>query len=412
MRWFPLLFGLVVLPLSPALAHGQFPLPLGTLLDGARANPVLVNTFGLLIPVPGQTAFSWVCEEVPGGSMSNAVVWTRTAAGTVLAGSRDGLWRFSSGLCNATQVEGIDLSARIRTLVSHTSLPVVLVGLADATVRISRDDGRTFAPLLEQAGGSAAGFLVEGTDSALEVTVLWRFIGDGTASFQRWSDAGGAGALVPINAPLATVWEVVARDPVRANQVYIRENADGPDRLLRADLTTGEVTQELLTATADELVLGISPSGRHVLMGGLTTDMQWSEDSGATFSPRATLNQLRSVTFVDEDTIYAAANNWQDRFALGVSDDGAQTWRGLGTFGDIRQVHACEDEGGARNVTAACAPYWPALKELFGIGVDAGVTQPPPDDPAPGPTPGGCPNGSLGMVLLVLPLRRVLRRHR
>ena len=78
----------------------------------------------------------------------------------------------------------------------------------------------------------------------------------------------------------------------------------------------------------------------------------------------------------------------------------------FGRFVEIQGVQDCDDEESTRHVGTHCAPYWPALKDLFGIGWDAGAPEPPPVENPPPKTQPGCPGFSLSMIVLLPFLRR------
>ena len=92
-----ILAGLLLAP-SGARAHGQFPVSAGTLLRGDGADPLLVTSFGILVPRDG--ALGWICEESVGGGAGLQVAWARMADGTLIAGSTGGVFRFTADLCD------------------------------------------------------------------------------------------------------------------------------------------------------------------------------------------------------------------------------------------------------------------------------------------------------------------------
>jgi hypothetical protein len=84
------------------------------------------------------------------------------------------------------------------------------------------------------------------------------------------------------------------------------------------------------------------------LIGGVTSDSQnvgaRSTDGGSTFIAWPGVPHLRALAERD-GLLYAAADNFADRFALGVSSD-ETTWRPLLSYNDVTRVKAC--------VAAAC----------------------------------------------------------
>ncbi|MEW5855378.1 MAG: hypothetical protein AB2A00_41775 [Myxococcota bacterium] len=411
--------------LAPNLrAHGQFPLPLGTLPRVDGSDPLAVATFGILIPAGDEPGYTWVCEEIAGGGASSPVEWARTSEGTLMATSIEGVFRFSPSLCGIQRPVGEVAFAQARSLATHPTRPLVAVGLTSGAVHLSDDDGRTFVPTLARDGYSPVSILLDDDAGMPRVVVLWRKLLDGSVELELFRN--NVPTLVPITEPGSTVWRLIAHDVAHPGEVYVRENGEAQDRLLRVRLSDGTATKVLREA-GDELTLAVSDDGQRVALGGLNTPLSVSHDAGETFETRNTLKQVRGLRFAPGTRLYAAANNWGDGFAFGVSDDDGQTWRGMGVFADIRGVHECPGEGpgcalgadgcvsgGGNDVLATCAPYWPALKELFGIGRDAG-TPPATTDAGPGDEmekPGGCPALPLPSLAVMGVMGVMLRRVR
>lgn len=370
----------------PAHAHGQFPLPLQTFLNAQGADPLGWVTFGLLEPREDGVGFDWICEEMAGGNLNTAPVFVRTSQGTLLGGARDRLLRFTEDRCGAVPAAVPEDRGLLRSLGVHAVAPLVAAGAGTGRVFWSTDDGASFAatPLAED-GAIPARILVEGTAEAPELLVLWRFLMDGHTEMLRSAPDGTGLVRVRLMDPRAPYFQLITRDGAREHSLYMRDDGVAHDRLLRVDDRTGEVTAVLLEGD-DDLTLGASADGQKVAMGGLTTALRVSVDAAATFATRASVQQVRNAAWGGGDALYVAADNWRDGFAFGRSNDLGVTFTGMGRFVDILGVHQCASRGpgceiGAdagcvpgqgNDVLASCGSYYPALRELFGIGADAG----------------------------------------
>ena len=402
-----------------AQAHGQFPLPINVLPDLAGTGSVAVATFGLLVPSSETGRFTWVCEEMAGGNLTSAVTWNRTAAGTVVAGGRLGAFRFSTNLCGVTRPSGIADMDRVRAVAVHPTAPVVAVSVGSGDIRLSRDDGMTFTTTsLVQPSALGNTLLVEGDPGSPRIIALWRMLLDGHAELQVSDDGGQTSRSVVLSDTNAGVWELLAVDHARTDQVYVRENGDSVDRLLRVSLVDG--TSTVLRQAADDLTLGVSRDGQVVATGGIQGGLRVSDDAGETFVDRPTLHQVRGVAFGEGRRMFVAADNWNDGFAFGVSADLGLTWTGMGRFVDLAGVHTCADagpgcaaDGGAcisgvgNDVVAQCGGYWPALVALFGIGADGGTAA---TDPPGRAGCGHCAQADVSWVVLLMALGRWRRR--
>lgn len=417
----PALMLTLALPSSVALAHGQFPLPLGTLVDGQGQDPLVVATFGVLTPLPDRAGYQWVCEEVAGGSFTTPVTWARTATGTLLGGARSGLVRFTPNLCGYTRPTGAVAVETVRSLAVHPAGALVAAAVGNASVHISADDGRTFAATaLGVDGGIPTALLLEGDVTDPFVLAHYRHFSDGHTEFVRARPDGGALVTVGSAEESSRLWKLLARDNSRANAVYVREDGEPVDRLLRVSLVDGSIMEVLAAGVeGDELTLGVSADGQRVAYGGLLMPLHVSSNAGATFEARSSLNDVRGITWGTGGSLYVAADNWVDGFAVGHSDDLGVTFTSLGRFVDIVGVRVCPDAGpgcpqaadacamGVGNDTeAVCTPYWLALQTLFGIGQDAGTNLPGGADgggdqnPSQGCT--GCGQAGAPSALMVL----------
>jgi hypothetical protein len=386
-------------------AHGGFPLPTGALLDGQGADPLVTTTFGLLVPT-GNGTYHWACEEAVGGNLTNAVLWTRSPRGTVLVGGRVGVWRFSENRCGLARPSGVTETDRVRAVAAHPTEPFFAVGVGMGDVRVSLDDGLTFSPTgLVIASALPGSMLLDGESGAYRLLVLWRFLLDGHAELEL-SSAGQPGTRVVIADPRAAAWELVAWDSLAPGHVYVRENGDTVDRILRVNTADGSAA--VLREAEDDLFVAVTHDGQRVAHGGLRSVLQVSVNGGAQFEDRTTLRQVRGLRWGATSTLYAAADNWNDGFAAGVSADEGRTWSGLGRFVDIQGVQSCRPDA-VNDVLTQCAQYWPALMMLFGIRPDGGV--PPPVDagqagppPPSGPGCASCATAAAGLDVMVLVL--------
>src|SRR6185369_4588983 len=83
-----------------------------------------------------------------------------------------------------------------------------------------------------------------------------------------------------------------------------------------------------------------------------------STDGGHTFAPWAGAPHVRALAERD-GVLFAAADDLQDPFAVGRSDDGGAHWTSLLRFRDITGPRACGQ------LPARCAQAWETVRQRF-----------------------------------------------
>jgi MYXO-CTERM domain-containing protein len=139
--------------------------------------------------------------------------------------------------------------------------------------------------------------------------------------------------------------------------------------------TDAGATTELLDTFADSIeAFAISEDGQTILAGTPGSEVRRSVDGGASFDPTAT--QIKAQCFTtDGDVVYACAENWDDGFAVGRSDDWGDTWTGIFRYDEIASPLPCPD---CTSVDEICEPIFWTICDQFGLTGEA-CTRPSAD---------------------------------
>jgi photosystem II stability/assembly factor-like uncharacterized protein len=378
---------------SSARANGRF--PAANQLVVSRATPtsmVLRTTFGILFSQDGGATWDWVCEKAVGYGGTEDPSMGLTKAGTVLAGTFEGLatsqdkgcsWAFAPD--RLTQNVVVDLV--VRPDAPATSLVLTNkfskaddagTALFQSDIFVATDDGKTWATLgpsldptvlfetLEVAASDPARLYVSGVRGngmSEQGVVLTSKDTGGT-----WKEA-----LVPLDVTTERAPFISAVDPKNPDRVYVRTKGSAGSRLLVSD-DGAQTFHEVLKFQGDMLGFAISDDGQKVYAGGPKDGLHEASAAPLSFTQKTAI--AIQCLAASGDTVYACSNEVSG-FILGASkDDGATFSPVLHLYG-VRGPLAC----GASTSEAACVADWPALRDSLGT--------PPSDGGADGATDGG-----------------------
>jgi hypothetical protein len=357
-----------------ARADGAFPDSLSIVAPVDRPHHIaLATNFGLISSNDDGGSWSWVCE----GPLTNcSTLYSESAAPVdrLYALSADSLVFSDDDACEWT-VAGGDVSAggvvdafplaqdarRVLAVVS----PNGVGPQTTYTVVESDDGGASFGTVIYTAtgGDTVTGVEVSRSDASTIYVTL--------ASGPRFApalaitvDGGAHWRGVDLSTPLgaSSGIRLVAVDRATPTRVFLRVSTLEGEELGVFDATTGAVTKPLMfpgglmTAFLQTAEGPLIAAGR--LPGGGVAAR--SLDGGVSFQPTPGAPNARALAERD-GTIYVAADDTADGYALGVSTDLGVTFTPLMRFDQVGSIAAC--------VRASCqticmgeaaAGLWPA----------------------------------------------------
>jgi len=413
---------LVVLLLAPfpAQANGRFPATMSITFHPDDPDTILVGaTFGAVLTRDGGETWRWICED----GIGYAGIWDpnygiETGSGLYVATTFRGVrvsedlgcdWELRGGEHDTDWFNGLALQGDGRWLFATAS-----GGRANGVfwsddhastlndTSLNAEDRFFRTPILGPAGSDRA-YVVE---YSLDPVSVW----------VHRSEDGGMTWVPTLQVEGTADLFLFEVDPIDPDVFYYQlpqgeswELHRHTERWSKPETEPGRVpdppvslpsTDEVLYAM-DSLIaaFALSSDGQTILVGsrppgggggGGTSEVVRSEDGGFSFAPVAT--PIRSMCFEErDDVVYACAENWDDGFAIGQSDDWGDSWTGLFRYAELQGPLTC---GSCTAVDEICDPIFWTLCDQFGIeggecdgpGADAG---PAVDCEDAGPDGGG-----------------------
>ena len=359
-----------------ARADGAFPDSLSLLVPADRPHRIsLATNFGLISSNDDGGSWSWVCE----GPITNCSMLYSVGAppaDRLFALSADSLVFSDDDACDWT-VAGGDVAsggvvdafpfAQDATRVLAAVSPNGVGSATTYTVVESHDGGSTFDTVLYTAMG---GDLVTGVEaSRTDADTIYVTLAAGEAfspALALTTDGGVTWHSVDLSASLGTSSGIrlVAVDRTNPTRAFLRVAMPTSEGLAVFDATTGAVTVPVMFP-AGGLMTGFvqTAEGPLVVAGRVNSDAGAafrSLDGGQSWQPVSGAPHVRALAERD-GTIYVAADNTADGYAVGVSKDLGVTFEPLMRFNQVGSIAAC--------VRAACqticktevsAGLWPA----------------------------------------------------
>jgi hypothetical protein len=420
-----LVVGLCFVGARAARADGAFPDSLSVLLPADRPHRIaLATNFGLVSTNDDGATWTWVCEG-PLTNCSNLYSESAPPSDRLFALSADSLvysdddacnWAVASGAVAGGGVVDAFPLAEDATRVLAVVSPNGVGPQTTYTVVASNDGGVTFGEILYTAasGDTVTGVEASRTDPKTIYVTLASAKGFAPV-IAATTDGGATWHTVDLSGPLGQSGvRLIAIDRADPARVFLRVSETVEEALGVFDATTDTLTLPLTFPGGLMTAFVQTEQGPLVAAGRLPSGpaLDRSLDGGATWQAVAGSPNLRALAERD-GTIYGAADNMADGYALGVSTDLGVTFTPLMKFSDVGSIAPC--------VRAACQDIcksevdnklWPmsmctAAPELM---------QPPPP-PAPKPTAssgcevaGGPGDVSVGAAL-ALALAAAFRRR-
>jgi len=383
-----------------ARADGAFPDSEQVLLPALRPSEItLATNFGLIATSDAGQSWQWSCEAPlttnarlyqlgvapPGGGVVAARIVATSLWGAVYSDDDACTWNGAGGDV-AAQLAVSDVFVdraeprRVFALASADDGD----GGARQSVFASIDGGATFGPAIFVAPPGALLFGVESAASDPGTIYLALESGPAEPRLARTRDRGAHWDTIDLAPALgASRVGIVAVDTADAATIILRASTVSDDRLVisrdagqhwTAPVTlAGALTAFLRRADGTLLVGGIAAGGQAFGARSL--------DGGATFAdwphPQGALPHFRGLAERD-GVLYAAADDVQDGFALGLSSDGGATWRALLSYAQVSRIRPCVADacrGDCRSLAAL--GLWPVeMCDATAPPVDAGASAP------------------------------------
>jgi uncharacterized membrane protein YgcG len=330
-----------------ARANGAFPDSQSILTPADRPQEIILLTnFGLISTNDGGQTWLWSCEQ-DGNALGALYQLTPLPRNRLLAVANQNVAYSDDASCGwqsaGGAVTGQSVTDAYLDPVSGTRVLAIAVANQIYSVFQSTDAGATFAPALYQA---AAGQTITGVEIAQsDANVIYIALRSaGAPVLGRSSDGGAHFTLNDLSATLGSgLLRIIAVDPQDPNRVLMRFLS--PDDESIALTTDGGMTAtKPVTVNGDFNSYTRLPSGT-ILIGGMVEystkpGLFRSRDRGATFEQLANPPAIRALA-QRAGTVYAAADNFGDGYALGTSIDEGTTWQGLMTYADVQAINPC-----------------------------------------------------------------------
>jgi len=411
-----------------AQANGRFPAAGQVVVDpGDAGHVVLRTTYGILQTADAGKTWQWICEQPVGyGGIEDPAIAV-TADGTLLAGIFAGLsashdrgcsWGFAGGPLD--QQYTIDIAVERQS--ASRAVAVTSTGRPEATAVVAEtlDNGQTWTqagaalPLdfhaltLEVAASRPQRIYVSGVAGASH-----------DAFIERTDDRGKTWTELPFDLGRGDGLYIGAIDPADPDRVYARVDAGEDDELLASD--DGAATwAHVLKGTGEMLGFALSPDGTKIAAGGPKMGLYVAGTGDLEFKQVSTL-RVKCLKWHDSG-LYACADEFQDGFTLGLSQDDGATFHAVYHLPDLSPLECAPGTATAM----ACPAAWPGVASVLGVKdawADAGSPEAPPGGDAPPaaplksesgcgvrPTPGGEREGALS-ALLALGISTLRRRR-
>jgi hypothetical protein len=395
------LLALLVGAQKSAVANGAFPDSLQVLLPASHPQRIVLATnFGLIISEDDGATWEWACEP---RRDDNTILYQQTAAPSdrmfaVLI--NHGLVYSDDAACTWTSSGGALTTAVAHDAFADPSNParVFAVGsepsdtFTPSSVFRSDDGGVSFGAALDTApvGGDMLGVESAFSNPATVYLAMYGTMGvvpgmlepilgrsdDGGA---HWSSRTLSSALGPAS------FRIIAVDPADSQHLFLRVTEAFAEKLAVSS-DGGSTFTEPLSVSQQFTAFARLASGT-ILLGGSDDDNPVafrSTDGGASFQSWPSPPHLRGLAERD-GKLYAAADNYRDGFAIGVSTDEGATFRPLMTFDQVKRVKPCVLDA-CRDVCDNLAGLTVWSQAVCGNSPDAGAPDAghPPPPPASG----------------------------
>jgi MYXO-CTERM domain-containing protein len=276
---------------------------------------------------------------------------------------------------------------------------ILAVGLPDTTTQLdpagiyrSLDGGATFTGPLYVGPIQGSIISVESARSDPRIVYVAMYQTPGPHPRLVKSSDGGDTWADPLDVEPSigpNLYRIIAIDPLDPRKIFLRVtepkleslaiSEDGGVTFRKAVTFDLKISAFARLPGGVILVAGVNRAGG----GDMLPAGYRSTDGGQTFAPWRTGLMIRALA-VRDGLLYAAADNFKDGFALGVSSDQGATFKPMMTYDQASSVKACVDQicGESCQLLATQQLFPAAICVSADAGGDAG--------PAPVPASSGC----------------------
>jgi hypothetical protein len=355
---------------EPARADGAFPESYQVVLPADRPQQVLLSTnFGLFISEDGGATWTWTCEQTPTNGAQlygvSAPPLDRLLAASPVAGlaySDDGScsWKSSAGTLQTAVAPDFFADPTNPMRVWAVAAPAEHPAMPSLVVR-SDDGGATFGPAVLTAPDDVQLVSVESARSDPQTVYVAGFhLPEFSAILERSIDGGASWTPIDLSAVLGkNNFRIIAVDPDDARTLTVRVFETTGDSMAISHDAGQTFTQVI--KTAGQLTGYVRTGSGTILVSASegTEGVGFRSTDGMTFTPWTPVTTSDAgVPDVAADggaqrpphiralaarggKVYAAAKNFSDVWALGVSTDDGATFRRVMRYDDVHAVKAC-----------------------------------------------------------------------
>jgi hypothetical protein len=388
-----------------ALANGAFPDSEGILLPADHPNQLLLATnFGLFTSDDAGKTWAWSCEQNGVSDLASLYQLGPAPLNRVFAVSAQGLIHSDDSSCTWNRATGVVDQVLVTDYFPDPTDPmrILAVGLPDTAqldppgIYRSLDGGATFTG--PQYVGPIQGSIVSVESARSDPRIVYVAMYQTPGPHPRLvksSDGGDTWAdpldVEPSIGP--NLYRIIAIDPLDPRKIFLRVteptleslaiSEDGGVTFRKALTFDVKISAFARLPGGVILVAGVNKAGG----GDMLSAGYRSTDGGQTFAPWRTGLGIRALA-VRDGLLYAAADNFKDGFALGVSTDQGATFKPMMTYDQASSVKACVDQiCGESCQLLATGKLFPAA---VCASADAGGEAGPDAGPAPVPASSGC----------------------
>ncbi len=359
--------------LAPGLsfANGRFPIADQLVVDpNDPAHIVLRTTYGVLQSADAGGTWGWVCEDAVGYGGTQDPAIGVMADGTVLAGIFEGLsithdrgcsWAFAVAPLADEYV--IDVSVHRDEPSRAVAITSTGMGTGFHVILAeTNDNGVTWSQAGTAITNDMIALTVDVAPSNTDRVYVSGLVGkDYAPAIERTDDRGVTWTRTVLDpAYVKDVPFLAAIDPTNPDRVYLRLSGTDTDRLLVSD-DGGLTFTEVLTVAGDLLGFALSPDGTRVAIGSPAEGIHLATAADLAFQKVNEL-QSRCLTWTSAG-LYSCANEFVDKFTVGLSKDDGKTFSGIYKLAEI--CPAVCPVGAPTN--GECAAAWAPLAATLGV---------------------------------------------
>jgi len=340
-----------------AAADGAFPDSMQIFVPAEAPHRIILATnFGLITSDDDGTTWEWACEPRP--LDDNSILYQKAASPSqrmfavliahpmVYTDDLACTWTASGGSLATLVARDAFADPTSPDRVLAAAVPPTAT-LQPSSVFRSTDGGNTFGPAL--ISGPTGGDIL-GVESAVSDPATMYVAMYGTSNnlidpiLARSGDSGATWSSMDLSGTLgAATIRIIAVDPTDPRHLFLRVGLSSGGEKLGVSTDGGLTFTEPVSVDKQLTAFARLASGT-ILVTGLDSDGNpvgfRSSNGGATFVPWIKPPHVRALAERD-GKLYAAAENFLDMFAAGVSTDEGVTWRPILTYNQVKRIKPC-----------------------------------------------------------------------